>query len=188
MVDQSQSRFWGWIGAIVAAILVIWGIAAIWGDRKEKTTFSEVPPATEVSPDTSTPSSSESTTSTAGSVPQAEFIITEESELNDNPDKYAGAKITVDGAVSEVIGTEKRLFTLDTDGKIEGSEVLVITKAGGPATSEPGGKITVVGIGRKLQPQELAALEAEVGYSIDPDLIAGYEKKIVIIADSVAAH
>lgn len=202
MADQTQSRFWGWIGAIVAAILVIWGISAIWGDRNEDLSTSVAPPPADVETaetattpgtmigdnDTTAADETATTAPSAGTPAGVDFVITEESELNENPDRYIGSKLAVDGEVNETIGAENRMFTLDTDGVIGGSEVLVLTKATGSGPVEKGAQIRVVGTGRRLQQADLASLETELGYDLDDNLLTGYDQKIVIIAETVAAH
>lgn len=204
MVNQNQSRIWGWVGAIVAAVLVIWGISSIRTSSDRTSSVDTTPPANDMAtpgtaniPDSAVannPAIPPSPDMTApggvvapGTTGTVEYVLNEDSDFDTNPDKYIGATISVEGEINDVIGEQAHAFTVDTDGAIGGDEVLVLTKAGTMMPVEKGNKIRVVGVGRKLLKSEVTALESELGHGLDNDLLNDFDEKIVIIANSVGA-
>ncbi|HWQ13644.1 MAG TPA: hypothetical protein VNL77_12645 [Roseiflexaceae bacterium] len=106
--------------------------------------------------------------------------------IMENPDAFVGQTVTISGDAQEMLGTHA--FKLDEDDALSGgvdNDLLVI----GATESEPAfdnswlnQEVTVTGT---IHMFDQAALEQELGYTLDPDLIATWDGKPVLVAMSV---
>ncbi|MGE0450453.1 MAG: hypothetical protein AB7Q29_12840 [Vicinamibacterales bacterium] len=103
-------------------------------------------------------------------------------ELEDHPMRYIGKRISVDGAVDEILGP--RIFKIDEPnwGDLEG-ELLVLVPANKLALLSQTDKITVSGTVRQFVQ---ADVEREWGwFGGDPDVAVRLSDKPVIVADRI---
>lgn len=103
-------------------------------------------------------------------------------ELEDNPSRYIGKQVSVDGEVDQIIGP--RLFKIDERGWADlDGEVLVVLPAGTGAALKENDQVTVSGTVRQFV---RADVERDWGWLNDtPDLELTLARKPVIVADRI---
>jgi hypothetical protein len=103
-------------------------------------------------------------------------------QLEDDPSRFVGQQVSVDGEVDEVLGP--RLFTIDEPdwGDIEG-ELIVFLPGRLVAAVQDGDRITVSGTVRRFVRAEI---EREWGWlGTDPEIEVSLSRKPVIVADRI---
>jgi hypothetical protein len=98
--------------------------------------------------------------------------------INDMPAHYYGQEVTVMGTVDNV--HSRRAFRLDAPGWF-GDDILVLTKTELPGLVESV-DVEVVGKVRRL---DIASIERELGWDLDPDLERSYSNRPVVVAQRV---
>ncbi|MEC4805223.1 MAG: hypothetical protein SAJ12_16400 [Jaaginema sp. PMC 1079.18] len=110
---------------------------------------------------------------------EEENVTTE--ELSENTNDYIGQTVSVRGEVNELVGDTA--FLMDEDQIFGGEEILVFN-ASEERLVLPEGEETKVQVTGEVQ--ELVAADLEEEYDLEPDSLAEYDKRPVIIAESVA--
>ena len=106
-------------------------------------------------------------------------------DVDDDPTRYAGKRVTLTGEIDEVHSNQA--FELEGHGWIFDEEVLVLTRTPvrlGPAQLSDDLEVRVRGIVRKMSPAEI---EREVGWDVDANLETQWRDKAVVIADDISA-
>jgi hypothetical protein len=98
-----------------------------------------------------------------------------------NPTKYVGQRVTVQGDVADILGTNS--FTLDEDRLTADQNLLVLSQGGVPALDQKNEKVMVSG---KVQMFEATEVKREhAWFDATPEIEVKYKNRPVIIADSV---
>lgn len=114
----------------------------------------------------------------------SEALVTS-GQIIENPSNYVGKPVTVTGNVEELRGP--RAFELDSGVNL--GELLVLGKDPFPQVPDAGGNraylvndtVTVTGTVRMMVAAEI---EREIGWDLDPQLEAEFERKPVLVAQS----
>lgn len=143
-------------GALCAALIV----ALIGACKRDETTgIEETPPGT--------------TTTTV-------------EEVDENPLRFYGERVTLNGEVDEVFSD--RAFELEGMGVWWDDQILVVTRAPvviGGAGLENDDEILVSGT---VRPLTIVEIEREIGWDLDPQIEARFTNKPVLIADSISSY
>ncbi len=111
-------------------------------------------------------------------------LAPEPGEVSDNPQAFYNERIALEGGLDEEFGTNA--FTIGGAGFLGGSNILVISEAGGVANFNNVDDVVVLG---ELRPFNLAQLEQEYNLVLDPNsrqaLESDYNEESVLIADQI---
>jgi hypothetical protein len=111
-------------------------------------------------------------------------LAPEPGEISDNPQVFYNERIALEGGVDEEYGANA--FTIGGAGFLGGSNILVISEAGGFANFADVDDVVVLG---ELRPFNLAQLEQEYNLTLDPDsrqaLESDYNEESVLIAEQI---
>jgi hypothetical protein len=105
------------------------------------------------------------------------------SELADRPERFVGGRIAVTGAVEDLYG--RGLFSIDDDPVWSREDQVLVLNARPAGQLRAGSEITVIG---RLHMFSEEAFDDRYGAwdrDIDDDLIAGFERRPVIVAESI---
>ncbi len=111
-------------------------------------------------------------------------LAPEPGEVSDNPQVFYNERIALEGGIDEEFGTNA--FTMGGAGFLGGSNILVISEAGGFVNFADVDDIVVLG---ELRPFNLAQLDQEYNLVLDPDsrqaLESDYDEESVLIAEQI---
>ncbi len=112
----------------------------------------------------------------AGTNPQALDAVL------DNPDRFFGQTVTVEGNLTEFLN-ERMVRVTDDDLILADSLLVLHSEDGGlDATLDQNARVQVTGM---VQPFVLADVESQFGIDLDDTLFVSFENQPVIIADSI---
>ncbi len=111
-------------------------------------------------------------------------LAPEPGEVSDNPQVFYNERIALEGGLDEEFGPN--VFTIGGAGFLGGTNILVISEAGGFVNFADVDDVVVLG---ELRPFNLAQLEQEYNLTFDPDsrqaLESDYSEESVLIADQI---
>jgi len=168
--DRSRSRALAWGLGLLVAVGVLWGLASLF-DRDRN-----VPTA---SRDEDFPSDMDTATQpVAGTVVESAELVTEEDDLADEPERFDGKSVILEGEVNEVVNP--RLFKIDTDGMIGGDDVLVMNDTGVHVTKDQ--RVRVRGLVDVMARREV---ETKLGGGLADGLFVNDEGQAVVSAEAI---